>query len=74
MLQQTLAASEKTLGSDHPDTLTSVCCLAFLFHSQKKYDDASMLYQRAFAGYRSIFRLEHPIIEECFKHPFPLGE
>jgi hypothetical protein len=42
---------EEGAGKDHPDMLTSIYCLAFLLHSQKQYNDASILYQRACAGY-----------------------
>jgi hypothetical protein len=34
MNRRALDGYEKALGMEHPDTLTSVYCLAFLFHQQ----------------------------------------
>ena len=31
---------ETVLGKEHPDTLTSVYCLAYLLHQKKRYKDA----------------------------------
>ena len=51
MYRQTLATSEKVLGVDRPDTLTSVYYLTHLLASQYRHDESTMLYKRACAGY-----------------------
>ena len=45
--RRALEGREKELGVQHPDTLTSVYCLAYLLHMQKRYVEAGELYQRA---------------------------
>ena len=40
MSRRALAGSEKVLGMDHPDTLTSVSNLAMVPQDQGKYDEA----------------------------------
>jgi hypothetical protein len=37
MHRRALEGSERVLGEEHPDTLTSVYYLAFLFHLQQHY-------------------------------------
>jgi tetratricopeptide (TPR) repeat protein len=51
--QRALEGREKELGLTHPDMLTSIYCLAYLFHSQERYDNASRLYERANTGYQN---------------------
>ena len=43
----TLQASERTLGPEHPSTLTSVNNLAMLLKAQGNLDDAAALFRRA---------------------------
>jgi tetratricopeptide (TPR) repeat protein len=45
-----LEGYEKELGEQHPDTLTSICCLDFLLHTLRRYAEAAELYQRACDG------------------------
>ncbi|OCK97425.1 tetratricopeptide repeat domain protein, partial [Cenococcum geophilum 1.58] len=56
---------EKALGKEHPDTLTSVYCLAYLYHQRKQYDTASELYQRACNAYKRILSPKHPTAVVC---------
>jgi hypothetical protein len=46
MHRQTLAQREKVLGSEHPDTLMSIYCLAYLLTRQHRYNEAFALYVR----------------------------
>ena len=48
------------LGPEHPDTLTSVNNLAFLYRSQGRYAEAEPLYQRALAGMERVLGKDHP--------------
>jgi hypothetical protein len=68
MNRRALVGSEKALGKDHPDTLTSVYCLAFLFHQQHQHEAASTLYEKASSGYQRVLGPEHPITITCSKH------
>jgi hypothetical protein len=63
-----LEGSEKELGTQHPDTLTSIYCLAYLLHKQKRYIEASELYQRACDGYQQKLSPQHPIFVACLNH------
>jgi len=67
MHRQTLELKEKVLGLEHPETLTSVWCLASLLHSQRQYQNSNILYQRACAGYQKILGFEHPNSLSCLK-------
>jgi hypothetical protein len=44
MNRQTLEISEEVLGKTHPDTLTSVYCLAYLLRQRQEFEEASLLY------------------------------
>jgi hypothetical protein len=68
MHRQTLATREKVLGVDHPDTLTSVYCLAYLLASQHHYDEADLLYERACEGRERVLGDDHPSTRACLKH------
>ncbi len=43
MNRRALKRREKVLGLEHPDTLTSVCCLAYLLQAKGQYEGASVL-------------------------------
>jgi tetratricopeptide (TPR) repeat protein len=45
LYRETLQLTEKVLGKEHPDTLTSMNNLARLLYSQGKYDAAEPLYR-----------------------------
>jgi tetratricopeptide (TPR) repeat protein len=63
-----LEGSEKELGAQHPDTLTSIYCLAYLLHKQKRYIEASEFYQRACDGYKEKLGPQHPMSIACLNH------
>jgi len=56
------------LGLEHPDTLTSVYHLAFLFHQKQHYSAAVELYQRVYEGYVKVLGARHPNTAACFQH------
>ncbi|MCB1823824.1 MAG: CHAT domain-containing protein, partial [Candidatus Competibacteraceae bacterium] len=60
LLRQALAAREKVLGPEHPDTLSSVNDLAGLYQAQGRYGEAEPLYQRALAAREKVLGPEHP--------------
>ncbi|XTI88310.1 hypothetical protein V2W45_1343129 [Cenococcum geophilum] len=68
MNRRALEGREKALEKEHPDTLTSIYCLAFLFHQQRQCKAASALYERAGSGYQRVLRLEHPTTIACSRH------
>lgn len=49
------------LGSDHPDTLSSFCCLGTLLNESGDLDGAEPLYRRALEGREKLFGLEDPL-------------
>ena len=49
-----------SLGEEHPDTLTSINNLAFLYQAQGRYAEAEPLYQRAWQASERVLGLEHP--------------
>ncbi|CZS92390.1 uncharacterized protein RAG0_02819 [Rhynchosporium agropyri] len=57
--RQTLVIKEGVLGKTHPDTLTSVYCLAHVPRNRREYDKASKLYERARTGYRLSLGPDH---------------
>ncbi len=60
LLQRALAISEKALGPDHPDTASSLNCLAVLYRAQGRYEEAAPLYQRALAIREEALGPDHP--------------
>ena len=60
LYQRALAGREKSLGPDHPDTLTTVNNSEGVFFIQRKNDDAKELYQRVLAGYEKSLGPGHP--------------
>lgn len=51
MVRRALDGYEKVLGNEHPGTLTSVYCLAYLLQQQQRYHMAKPSYERALVGY-----------------------
>jgi tetratricopeptide (TPR) repeat protein len=51
---------EKTLGKDHPSTLTTVNNMALVFDNQGQYDKAMELYERALDGREKALGKDHP--------------
>ena len=68
MNRQTLARREKVLGPEHPDTLTSVYCLADLLANRHRYDESTALYERACTKYITILGKDHPTTRACRQH------
>jgi hypothetical protein len=65
MHRQTLALEGKVLGHEHPNTLTSVYCLAHLLAHQHRYYESLALYDRASAGYQAVLGQDHPTTCAC---------
>jgi tetratricopeptide (TPR) repeat protein len=65
MNRRALEGSERELGVNHPDTLTSVYNLAFLLASLQRYEPAAELYQRACNGYEIALGRDHPTTLAC---------
>jgi hypothetical protein len=63
--RRALEGMENELGVQHPDTLNSIYCLAYLLHNQKGYADASELHQRACDGHKQTLGSEHPRTIAC---------
>ena len=59
---------ERVLGKEHPDTLTSVYCLAYLLHQKQQYKDAEMFYYRVYARYRKTLGEKHPTTAVCLRY------
>jgi CHAT domain-containing protein/Tfp pilus assembly protein PilF len=57
--EKALALAERERGTEHPDTLTVVSNLGFLYQVQGRYQEAELLIKRALAGYERTFGLEH---------------
>ncbi len=55
-----LAEAERLLGTEHPQTLTSINNLAFVYQSQGRYGEAEPLYRRALAARERVLGAEHP--------------
>lgn len=68
MHRQTLATREKVLGREHPDTLTSVYCLADLLAKQHMFNESLALYERACDGYSRVLGEHHPTTRACRQH------
>src|SRR5262249_46367314 len=54
-----LKGRERVLGPEHPDTLTGVRNLAWLYQSQGFYTEAEPLLKRALAGFERKLGMEH---------------
>ena len=68
MHRQELAIWEKVLGHEHPDTLTSIYCLASLLTYRHRYNESLALYKRACAGYQAVLGKDHPTTRACHQH------
>ncbi|KAF2727418.1 hypothetical protein EJ04DRAFT_398253, partial [Polyplosphaeria fusca] len=60
MHRQVLATYEKVLGVEHPNTLDTVYCLAYLLAKRQRYDESAALYDRASIGFTSSLGSDHP--------------
>jgi len=59
MYRRALEWDEKSMGPEHPSTLTSVSYLARVLQDQRKYEAAEEMYRRALEGYEKVSGLEH---------------
>jgi CHAT domain-containing protein/Tfp pilus assembly protein PilF len=57
---QVLAIHEKSLGSEHPTTATSLSNLGRVLDIQGKYEDAEKIYRRALGVREKVLGGEHP--------------
>ena len=60
LYRRALAACERTLGAEHPHTLTSVNNLASLLKAQGQLEEAAPLFRRALAARERTLGAEHP--------------
>jgi Tfp pilus assembly protein PilF len=60
LYRRALEASERVLGPEHPNTLSSVNNLAGLMESKGEYAEAEALYRRALEARERVLGLEHP--------------
>lgn len=60
LLRRALEASERVLGSRHPDTLDTVNSLAGLLDSKGDYAGAESLFRRALKGRERMFGPDRP--------------
>ncbi|KAJ8112893.1 hypothetical protein OPT61_g4848 [Boeremia exigua] len=66
--RRALEGREKELGERHPDTLTSVYCLAHLLHTLRQYAEAAELYQQACDSRTEQLGPNHPRTIACRNH------
>jgi len=59
-MRRALDGCEKVLGKEHPDTLSSVHCLAQVLESQGNYKGAKEMIQRALDRYEKVLGKEYP--------------
>ncbi len=59
LAKQVLAARERVLGKEHPDTLASVNNLAVLYQAQGRYGEAEPLLKRALKTEERVLGKEH---------------
>ena len=59
---------ERTLGRDHPSTLTSVKNLGVLLQSQGKLTEAEPFYRRALEGQERTLGVDHPSTRLTAEH------
>ncbi|OBT60492.1 hypothetical protein VE03_10079 [Pseudogymnoascus sp. 23342-1-I1] len=55
-----LEGSEKVLGAEHPNTLTSVSNVGLMLSRQGKYEEAEAMQRRALEGSGKVLGVEHP--------------
>ncbi|KAF2623299.1 kinesin light chain 1 [Macroventuria anomochaeta] len=68
MNRQALARMEKVLGREHPNTLSSMYCLAYLLAKRRCYDESLALYDGVCAAYHTVLGEDHPITRACRRH------
>jgi tetratricopeptide (TPR) repeat protein len=61
LVERALAIYERVLGSDHPDTATSLNNLAGLLEAQGAYAEAQPLFERSLAICEQVLGSDHPL-------------
>ena len=56
------------LGSEHPDTLLSIYCLAHSLANRRRYHDSLILYDLACAMYSVVLGEDHSTTRVCRQH------
>ena len=81
LYREALAGHRRTLGDEHPLTLTSITNLAILLVDHGKLGDAEPLFREALAGHRRTLGDEHPStlhsinnLAECLRAKGNLGD
>ena len=64
--KRALAGKEKSLGPDHPSTLTTVHNMAFAFWEQGDYVKALQYWERSYEGRRRVLGDSHPGTQDAF--------
>jgi tetratricopeptide (TPR) repeat protein len=67
-LNEALDGRERVLGRDHPDTLTTMYNLAHLFHDNKQFDKAALLYRESLEGLIKKLGPGHATTIDCAKN------
>jgi len=60
LCRRALEVSERVLGGDHPNTLSSVSNLGLLLQKQGKLEEAEVLYRRALEVRERVLGVDHP--------------
>ena len=60
-----MSARRRTLGDEHPDTLSSIYKLACLLQAQGKQAEALVLSRQALAGRRRVLGEGHPSTQKA---------
>jgi tetratricopeptide (TPR) repeat protein len=68
LYQSALTIRERALGSEHPDTATTLHHLAWLYRDQDQGERAELLYQRALAVRERALGSEHPSTASTLNH------
>lgn len=63
--RRVLELRESELTQEHQSTILSCYCLAHLLHHKGSYDEASVLYQRAYDGFRRLLGSSHTPTTAC---------
>ena len=59
-MREAVKGNRDLLGSQHPDTLTVITNLGYLFKHVGKYSEAKIFLTEAVEGYRFVFSNKHP--------------
>jgi tetratricopeptide (TPR) repeat protein len=60
LFQRTLEIQEQSVGTEHPDTATSLFWLAVGAQQQQQYEKALVWYERAWGIYKRSLGAQHP--------------